>query len=202
MPVLEEIAKFDTWQPGQNAKPSSSAPRQGKSAIWNPQNRRYSREWAMQMLFLMDTNPPPEGPDKAIEEFWKMQALEDTPPERKNLRDFAEALFRGAWTNRDAIDRKLASYLENWSLERIGSVERAVLRLAAFELFHCDDTPPVVILNEAIDITRFFSTTDSASFVNGVLDRAIKDAGRDPRKGRKPAWLRRREERKDRRQGK
>ena len=58
-----------------------------------------------------------------------------------------------------------------------------------FELFHCEETPPVVILNEAVDIAKFFSTRDSGKFVNGVLDRAMQDVTRPPRQANKPIWL-------------
>lgn len=185
-------ATADTWTPTPRTAPvgDKASTRAKRGAIWNPANRRNSREWAMQVLFLMDSNPPREGIDKAIEEFWQLQAFEESPPERK-LVVFAESLARGTWSCRDAIDARISSYLDNWSMERLGGVEKAVLRLAIYEMFHCEDTPPVVVLNEAVDIAKFFSTTDSAAFVNGVLDRAIKDVGRDPRAAKKPAWLQR-----------
>ena len=189
----EHIPGGDVWEPGATpaAKPEAKAPRSKRNAIWNPANRRNSREWALQILFLADSNPPSDGIDTAIAEFWELQAVEDKPPE-KNLRDFAEKLVRGVWENRDAIDARISGYLTNWTIDRIGGVDRNVLRLAMFELFHSEETPPVVILNEAVDVAKFFSTRDSGKFVNGVLDRAMKDVPRSPREARKPVWLEKR----------
>lgn len=180
----------ETWTPGK-AEPAERRTRAKRGAIWNPVNRRNAREWAMQMLFLLDSNPPEDGLDRAIEDFWQLEAVEDAPPE-KNLQTFAESIVRGVWENRDAIDARISSYLDNWTIDRIDGVVRNVLRMAIFELFYRDDTPPVSILNEAVDITKFFSTRNSAGFVNGVLDRAMKDVGRDLREAKKPAWLRKR----------
>ena len=187
MYTTKHISDGETWEPGATPAPQKSAASR-RGAIWNPANRRNSREWALQMLFLADANPPPDGIDTTIAEFWELQAVEDAPPE-KNLRDFAEKLVRGVWENRDAIDARISGYLTNWTIDRIGAVDRSVLRLAMYELFHSEETPPVVILNEAVDIAKFFSTRDSGKFVNGVLDRAMQDVPRSPREARRPAWL-------------
>ncbi len=191
MQKSEHMPGGDVWEPGAKpvAKSQDMSPRSKRNAIWNPANRRNSREWAVQMLFLADANPPVDGIDQTISEFWDMQSVEDAPPE-KNLRTFAEELVRGVWENRDAIDARISGYLTNWTLDRIGGVDRSVLRLAMFELFYRDETPPVVILNEAVDVAKFFSTRDSGKFVNGVLDRAMKDVSRPPREANKPIWLR------------
>ncbi len=191
MDKTKHISDDDVWTPGETsaANPDKKNKRAQRNAIWNPANRRNSREWAVQMLFLADANPPVDGIDQTISEFWDMQAVEDAPPE-KNLRTFAEELVRGVWENRDAIDARISSYLTNWTLDRIGGVDRGVLRLAIYELFYRDETPPVVILNEAVDVAKFFSTRDSGKFVNGVLDRAMKDVTRPPREANKPIWLR------------
>ncbi len=191
MDSADQKPEGEVWEPGAKpaAKKAAPARTSRRNAIWNPANRRNSREWALQMLFLADSNPPLDGIDKTIADFWEMQAVEGKPPD-KNLRAFAEQLVRGVWENRDAIDARISGYLTNWTIDRIGGVDRNVLRIAAYELFHCEETPPVVILNEAVDIAKFFSTRDSGKFVNGVLDRAMKDVTRPPREGRKPAWLR------------
>ena len=181
----------DVWEPG--AAPAAKAPektaRARRNAIWNPANRRNSREWAVQMLFLASANPPAEGIEQTIAEFWEMQAVHSPAPD-KNLRMFAEQPVRGVWENRDAIDARISGYLTNWTIDRIGGVDRSVLRLAMYELFHSEETPPVVVLNEAVDIAKFFSTRDSGKFVNGVLDRAMQDVTRPPREANKPIWLR------------
>jgi N utilization substance protein B len=185
----------DTWTPGTTPAGKDATPKRARrGAIWNPANRRNSREWAVQILFLMDANPPAKGIDQAIEEFWGLWTFEEPMPER-NLAVLAETLAKGAWSQRDAIDARIESYLDNWTIDRIGGVEKAALRLAIYEMFHCEDTPPVVALNEAVDIVKFFSTIDSSAFVNGVLDRAIKDVKRNPREAKTPAWLRNRRQR-------
>ena len=191
MDKTKHISGDDVWTPGEASAANSDkkAKRAQRNAIWNPANRRNSREWAVQMLFLADANPPTEGIDQTIAEFWEMHDVEEEPPQ-KDLRNLAEKLVRGVWENRDAIDARISGYLTNWTIDRIGGVDRSVLRLAMFELFHCEETPPVVILNEAVDVAKFFSTRDSGKFVNGVLDRAMQDVTRPPREANKPIWLR------------
>ena len=192
MKTTKTIPDGETWEPGATppaVQPQEKNTRAQRNAIWNPANRRNSREWAVQMLFLADANPPTEGIDQTIAEFWEMHDVEEEPPQ-KDLRNLAEKLVRGVWENRDAIDARISGYLTNWTIDRIGGVDRSVLRLAMYELFHCEETPPVVILNEAVDIAKFFSTRDSGKFVNGVLDRAMKDVARPPREANKPIWLR------------
>lgn len=167
-----------------------------KSAIWNKNiSRRNSREWALQLLFRLDFSPPDGTLEDTFEEFWNQYAdimaelngADDGPveefrkPSNKCYRTFAESLVRNIWLKRDEIDLKIEGYLANWSLSRMGSVDRNVLRLAFYELFFSEDTPPVVVLNEAIDIAKYFSTRDSGKFVNGVLDAAMKDVARSPR---------------------
>ena len=157
--------------------------------------RRQSREWALQMLVQFDLNPP-ESVDSAIADFWEQQvrlesdslAAEDRdarviftstdPRELASLataRAFAEVRARGAWADRDALDAALEPYLENWSLYRLGTVERAVLRLAAWELQNCAEIPSPIIVNEAVDLAKWFSESKSGRFVNGVLDRFAKN---------------------------
>ena len=157
--------------------------------------RRQSREWALQMLVQFDLNPP-EAVDAAIADFWDQQvqlesdslAAEDRdarviftsndPRELASLataREFTEVRARGAWADRDALDAALEPYLENWSLYRLGTVERAVLRLAAWELQNCAEIPSPIVVNEVVDLAKWFSESKSGRFVNGVLDRFAKN---------------------------
>ncbi len=156
--------------------------------------RRQGREWALQMLFQADMNPGLEL-DMAIPKFWRQQwtcrmeeasdqGLEPEAESAKpvedrvaplNIRLFAEKIVRGVLGHLPEIDAKLRSFTENWPLHRMGSVERNVLRLAFFELLYCPDVPPPVILNEAIDLAKYFSSADAGRFVNGVLDRLNKE---------------------------
>ena len=167
--------------------------------------RRQSREWALQMLVQFDLNPP-EAVDAAIADFWEQQVqlerdsltaenrdarvifTSNDPRELASLataREFAEVRVRGAWDARDAHDAALEPYLENWSLYRLGTVERAVLRLAAWELQNCTEIPSPIVVNEAVDLAKWFSESKSGRFVNGVLDKFAKGV-RMPQKKESP----------------
>ena len=151
--------------------------------------RRNSREWALQFLCQAEANPGKEL-DSALEEFWNQQwtvkaeelerlgkepkHLDRAPADRvapRQLREFAETLIRGVLEHREELDGQLAAHTRNWSLYRLGTVERNVLRIAFFELLHLD-TPPSVVINEAVDVAKYFSTTEAGRFINGILDSA------------------------------
>ncbi|HPB09611.1 MAG TPA: transcription antitermination factor NusB [Kiritimatiellia bacterium] len=155
--------------------------------------RRQGREWALQMLFQADMNPGLDL-DMSIPKFWRQQYTckveeaekrdEELPESNKpvedrvaspKIREFTEKLVRGVQGHLAEIDAKLVAYTQNWPLHRMGSVERNVLRLAFYELLYCSDVPPAVVLNEAIDLAKYFSNTDSGRFVNGILDRLNKE---------------------------
>ena len=87
------------------------------------------------------------------------------------LRLFAEPLIRGTLEHRDAVDEIIKKHAKNWELHRIAAVDRNILRLAIYEMLHREDIPPVVSINEAVDIAKKFSTQDSGKFVNGILDK-------------------------------
>jgi N utilization substance protein B len=129
--------------------------------------RRDAREWAMKLLFEFDLNPPKEL-QVALDAFWVENPAGGKP------RAFAERLVRGVLDNLDSLDETLSGCAQNWDVTRMGTVERNVMRVALYELLHCDDIPPAVTINEAVDITKYFSTTESGRFVNGILDRARK----------------------------
>jgi len=159
--------------------------------------RRQGREWALQMLFQSDLNPGLDI-DMAIPKFWRQQwtcrmeeaedkdevKAEDSakkPEDRvapQKIRLFTETLVRGVLGHLPEIDAKVQSYTQNWPLHRMGSVERNVLRLAFYEMIYCTDVPPAVVLNEAIDLAKYFSNADAGRFVNGVLDRLNKELKR------------------------
>jgi N utilization substance protein B len=83
---------------------------------------------------------------------------------------FARALFEGAAGEVEALDRRVREHTEHWRLERMAAVDRNLLRLALYELLRYPETPPAVVINEALEIARRFSGTDSVEFINGVLD--------------------------------
>ena len=87
---------------------------------------------------------------------------------------FVENLVLGVLEHQAEIDTQIADKLENFTLPRLSTIDRNVLRIAVYEMFHCDDTPPIVAINEAVELAKRFGTEDSGSFVNGMLDR-LKD---------------------------
>jgi N utilization substance protein B len=98
----------------------------------------------------------------------------DLPPptaEESETRLFADPLIRGVIQYRDTIDEKIKCHAKNWEFHRIAAVDRNVMRLAIYEMLYREDIPPVVSINEAVDIAKKFSTQDSGKFVNGILDR-------------------------------
>jgi N utilization substance protein B len=130
--------------------------------------RSRAREVALQLLFQRDYNP-------AIER----QRAEDFV--RARLRDpalvpFCLRLVDGVISNVTEIDSRLAQAAENWRLPRMAGVDRGVLRLGAYELLFEPETPPGVVIDEAIELARRFGSDNSPAFVNGVLDRLRKDS--------------------------
>ena len=94
---------------------------------------------------------------------------------------FADPLIRGTLQHRDAIDEQIKKHVRNLELHRIAAVDRNILRLAIYEMLHREDIPPVVSINEAVDIAKKFSTHDSGKFVNGILDKVKGDLLRPAR---------------------
>jgi transcription antitermination protein NusB len=160
--------------------------------------RREARERAVQFLFQHDLSPP-EDLDRALEEFWQTQRAaaiaeekgpatwgqqpELPPPTagEAEMRLFAEPLIRGTLQYRDAIDEQIKRHVQNWDFNRIAAVDRNVMRLAIYEMLHRDDIPPVVSINEAVDIAKKFSTHESGKFVNGILDKVKSELMRPAR---------------------
>lgn len=150
--------------------------------------RREARERAVQFLFQHDLNPPKDL-DHELEHFWQSQQAaaiaedkadarwgqitEPPPPttDEAAVRLFAEPLIRGTLEHLPQIDEVIRKHAKNWELHRIAVVDRNILRLAIYEMFHREDIPPVVSINEAVDIAKKFSTFDSGKFVNGILDK-------------------------------
>jgi N utilization substance protein B len=136
--------------------------------------RRDGREAAVQFLYQVDLHKP-EKIEEALTEFWKQN---DEP---QNVRDFANDLLRGALEKLPEIDARLRTLADNWDFERLAVVDRNILRLALYEMFYRPEIPPVVSINEAIEIAKKFSTAESGKFVNGLLDRVKKDLLRPAR---------------------
>lgn len=139
--------------------------------------RRQAREFAVQFLFQGDFNPDchKSDMDDALRLFWEDKETTD------DVKHFATELIQGTIAHQTHVDELIRKYTENWELNRVAAVDRNVLRLAIYEMLHRPDVPPVVSINEAVDIAKKFSTAESGKFVNGILDRARKDIPRDAR---------------------
>jgi len=127
--------------------------------------RTKSREFAMQMLFQWDMSK--QEPAKLEAKFWRAAKAAD------NTRAFANKLFEGAAKDADELDALIVQHAQNWRLERMAIIDRAVLRLAIYEL-RIAETPSKVVLNEAVDLAKKFSSEDAGAFVNGILDAVSK----------------------------
>ena len=132
----------------------------------DPIIRRRARERALQFLFSLDFTQ--YDWEEVIEEFW------ESSPTKPAARRYAEKLIRGVIEKREALDAEIATGIEGWTPGRVGPVERAALRLALFEMRHCDDVPGRVAINESIEVVRRYGADDSPRFINAVLDRLLK----------------------------
>jgi N utilization substance protein B len=120
----------------------------------------------------------PQASDEAIAVAFA--SFEDELDGSDDARRFAEELVRGTLEHLSDIDEAIRASSTNWRLERMGRVDRAVLRLATHELLHRPDTPARVVLNEAVELAKRFGAEDSGAFVNGVLDHLARAHGGDP----------------------
>jgi N utilization substance protein B len=94
--------------------------------------------------------------------------------------DFLKRVILGVLEHFHQLDRLIEQYSENWRLDRINMIDRNILRIALFELLYCEEIPPKVTINEAIDLGKRFGSEDSGSFINGILDRIQNEAVRKP----------------------
>jgi N utilization substance protein B len=162
------------------------------------QPRRIAREKALQFLFQYEINRP-DNLEEALQTFWESQRMSaarkavkgptygqelELPPlttRDATIQTFAEALIRGAIENADDADEEIRRHAQNWALSRIATVDRSILRLAIHEIKHRMDIPPVVSINEAVDLAKKYSTEKSGQFVNGILDKVKESAMRPGR---------------------
>jgi transcription antitermination protein NusB len=133
--------------------------------------RRKAREYALQLLFQTDFTQGKLN-SKDIKEFWSEKK------EAKDVKDFTEDLVRGTLGRLNEIDTIIETVTENWLLKRMSAVDRNILRFAAYEILYRKDIPSAVTINEAIEIAKKYSSTEAAPFLNGVLDRLAKEAGK------------------------
>ncbi len=128
--------------------------------------RRKSREYALQMLYQFDVSHQTDG---LAAGFWADKQV----PE--NIMEFTNHIVDGVIMNLDMIDDKIRASASNWSIDRMAVVDRNILRISVYELLYISDIPVKVTINEAIEIAKKFGVEESGSFVNGILDRIVKD---------------------------
>jgi N utilization substance protein B len=130
--------------------------------------RSRAREVVLQVLYEDDMNP--DRSMAASDQFLRQRLNQD-----EELVEFATRLLSGVRRNRAELDTMLTQRAENWSLERMAVTDRNVLRLGAFEILFAD-TPDRVAINEAVELAKRFGAKQSAQFVNGILDRFLREA--------------------------
>lgn len=127
--------------------------------------RRKSREFALQMLFQWDLSQ--QQPAQIEKNFWKEARAAQT------TREFANQLFEGASSQCAVSDKLIETLSANWRLERLATVDRNILRLAIYE-FRFGTAPPKVVIDEALELAKKFSSAEAPAFLNGVLDASLK----------------------------
>ena len=132
--------------------------------------RRRAREIALQVLYQREFNRVEV--EEVLNLFWNnFEVL-------KGAMNFSERLIKGVEQHREDLDRIIEKYSSNWRIDRMAHVDRNILRIATYELLYCDDIPPKVAINEAIDIGKKYGSEDSGAFINGVLDKVKSEERR------------------------
>ncbi|MFH1079117.1 MAG: transcription antitermination factor NusB [Pseudomonadota bacterium] len=168
-------------------------------------DRRKAREVALQVLYELDMVKTDvqeavslfwnhfTAPEEFLEPFWDyFDSPENGRKQRiksmavsSDAKLFSSLLIEGAWLKRHEIDRVISDCSEHWSISRMSKVDRSILRMAVYELLYCDDIPPKVTLNEAIDLGKTYGSENSGSFINGILDALyvkLQQTGKQPDK--------------------
>lgn len=134
--------------------------------------RRKAREYALQMLYQWEVSG--KKPEQVEAGFWKSARSE------KNTRTFANELFEGTAGWVAEIDKLLEQHAKNWRLDRMAALDRNILRMGVYELRYRSDTPPKVVINEAVELAKRFCDAEGPAFINGILDAVNKSAGKQP----------------------
>ena len=137
--------------------------------------RRTGRVAALQYLFAWSINPPANLAND-------LQAFFETQENPRETYSYGEEIINGVIEHIADLDARIKGLAHNWEFERIAKIDLAILRLAMFEMLFRKDVPPVVSINEAIDLSKQFSNADAKRFINGILDRLKDQLGRDSRK--------------------
>jgi N utilization substance protein B len=137
--------------------------------------RRAGRVAALQYLFAWSINPPTNLAND-------LQTFFETQENPRETYSYGEEIINGVIEHIADLDARIKGLAHNWEFERIAKIDLAILRLAMFEMLYRKDIPPVVSINEAIDLSKEFSNADAKRFINGILDRLKDQLGRDSRK--------------------
>lgn len=128
--------------------------------------RRKARESTLQILFQLEFNE--SELENIFQSFWQEKKAS------KEIREYSRWLIEGITSHRERIDRLIQSVSENWRIDRMALVDRNVLRIAVFELLYEERLAPAIVIDEAIEISKKYSSEEAATFVNGILDAARK----------------------------
>ncbi|MFW6124349.1 MAG: transcription antitermination factor NusB [Acidobacteriota bacterium] len=126
--------------------------------------RRESREAALQILFQLEFGNSSEVPD--LNQFWKNK--------RKQNSEYAKKLVQGVMSHKEEIDSLIQNHSQNWRVSRMLLIDRNIMRLAVYELLFEKDMAVAVVINEAVELAKKFGSSESAGFINGVLDALSK----------------------------
>jgi transcription antitermination protein NusB len=137
--------------------------------------RRDGRVAALQFIYAWSMNPPK---NIAVD----LQTFFEGCEHPRDHYSFGEELIHGVIEHLPEIDAQIKALAQNWDFDRIAKIDLAILRIAMFEMMFRKDIPPVVSINEAIDLSKDFSNADAKRFINGILDRLKGQLGRDARK--------------------
>jgi N utilization substance protein B len=129
--------------------------------------RHRARRQALQLLFQWDYRRTPL--DEIVRDYYGSLLVNEETLAKPRPDEFAERLFRGVVADVDGVDAQISKHAEHWRITRMPGVDRNVLRLAVYEMMKTD-TPPAVVIDEALELARQFSGEESVHFVNGVLD--------------------------------
>ena len=136
-------------------------------------SRRQARELALQVLFHVDVGH--SDPDTALFQAFARER-EEGAGEPLGERDagYARDLVQGTWERKDDLDEAIASYAKEWAVDRMAAVDRAILRMAIYEIKHQEHVPDSVAADEAVELAKNFSTAESGKFINGILGSVIR----------------------------
>lgn len=136
-------------------------------------SRRKAREIALQLIFSLDLNNANILDTLSL--YWEHN------PNEYEIVEFANTLVKGTVANLKRIDELISKYTKNWNIERLAGVDRNILRVAIYELIIYKETPVNVVINEAVELAKKYSTSESGGFVNGILDKVkeVRDENHD-----------------------